>query len=38
MIGTATRRAIQAEQRRIGLTPDDGRAGVRILDALKAGR
>jgi len=38
MIGTATRRAIQAEQQRIGLTPDDGRAGVRILDALKAGR
>ncbi|MDR6990068.1 glucose-6-phosphate 1-epimerase [Luteimonas sp. 3794] len=38
MIGTATRRAIQAEQRRIGLTPDDGRAGVRILDALKANR
>lgn len=38
MIGTASRRAIQAEQRRIGLTPDDGRAGVRILEALKAGR
>ena len=38
MIGTATRRAIQAEQRRLGLTPDDGRAGRRILDALNAGR
>jgi len=38
MIGTATRRAIQTEQQRIGLTPHDGRAGVRILDALKAGR
>lgn len=38
MIGSASRRAIQAEQRRIGLTPDDGRAGVRILEALNAGR
>ncbi|MEN5117989.1 lytic murein transglycosylase [Luteimonas sp. TWI662] len=38
MIGTATRRAIQAEQRRLGLTPDDGRAGRRILEALQAGR
>ena len=28
MIGTNTRRAIQAEQRRLGLQPADGRAGV----------
>lgn len=38
MIGTATRRAIQAEQRRLGLSPDDGRAGQRILGALRGGR
>ena len=38
MIGTATRRAIQTEQQRIGLKPDDGRAGTKILEALKAGR
>ena len=37
MIGTATRRAIQAEQRRLGLSPDDGRAGQRILAALRGG-
>ncbi len=35
MIGTATRRAIQAEQQRLGLQPADGRAGQRILDALR---
>ncbi|WP_435594049.1 lytic murein transglycosylase [Proluteimonas luteida] len=35
MIGSNTRRAIQAEQRRLGLTPDDGRAGMRILRALR---
>ncbi len=35
MIGTATRRAIQAEQQRLGLQPVDGRAGQRILDALR---
>ena len=35
MIGTNTRRAIQAEQRRLGLQPADGRAGVRILEALR---
>ncbi len=35
MIGTATRRAIQAEQTRLGLSPADGRAGRRILDALR---
>ncbi|WP_237474451.1 lytic murein transglycosylase [Xanthomonas sp. LMG 8992] len=34
-IGTATRRAIQAEQQRLGLQPADGRAGQRILDALR---
>lgn len=38
MIGTNTRRAIQAEQRRLGLTPADGRAGRRILDALSRER
>ncbi|HEY9255740.1 MAG TPA: lytic murein transglycosylase [Stenotrophomonas sp.] len=36
MLGTATRRAVQAEQQRLGLTPADGRAGQSILDALKA--
>src|SRR5690606_8032190 len=36
MIGTNTRRAIQAEQRRLGLSPADGRAGTRILEALRA--
>jgi|GEM_PF-8768 len=35
MIGSATRRAIQAEQQRLGLQPADGRAGQRILDALR---
>ncbi|NYZ61391.1 lytic murein transglycosylase [Luteimonas sp. SJ-16] len=38
MVGTATRRAIQAEQRRLGLTPQDGRAGLRILTALRGAR
>ncbi|MFT4246887.1 MAG: peptidoglycan-binding protein, partial [Pseudomonas sp.] len=36
LVGTATRRAIQAEQQRLGLQPADGRAGQRILDALRA--
>ncbi len=36
MIGTNTRRAIQLEQRRLGLTPDDGRAGTKILRALQS--
>lgn len=36
MVGSATRRAIQAEQQRLGLQPADGRAGQRILDALRA--
>lgn len=36
MLGTATRRAVQAEQQRLGLTPADGRAGQSILSALKA--
>lgn len=35
MIGTQTRRAIQAEQRRLGLQPADGRAGRKILLALE---
>jgi len=36
MIGTASRRAIQAEQRRLGWSTVDGRAGQRILQALQA--
>ena len=36
IIGNATRRAIQAEQQRLGLLPADGRAGSRILQALQA--
>ncbi|WP_411849269.1 lytic murein transglycosylase [Stenotrophomonas sp. LGBM10] len=35
MIGTATRRAIQAEQQRLGWSEPDGRAGQRILTALR---
>ncbi|MET0581431.1 MAG: lytic murein transglycosylase [Pseudoxanthomonas sp.] len=34
MIGTLTRRAIVAEQQRLGMQPQDGRAGRKILDAL----
>lgn len=37
MIGTASRRAIQQEQRRLGWANADGRAGQRILRALQAG-
>lgn len=36
MIGTASRRAIQAEQQRLGWATPDGRAGRRILQALQA--
>ena len=36
IIGNATRRAIQAEQQRLGLSPADGRAGRKILEALQA--
>lgn len=36
MIGTASRRAIQAEQQRLGWAKPDGRAGRRILTALQA--
>ncbi|MCC8669207.1 lytic murein transglycosylase [Xanthomonas arboricola] len=36
MIGTASRRAIQVEQTRLGLQPADGRPGQRILTALRA--
>ncbi|MDG2524108.1 lytic murein transglycosylase [Stenotrophomonas sp. HITSZ_GD] len=36
MLGNATRRAIQAEQQRLGLQPADGRAGQSILAALRA--
>ena len=35
MVGTATRRAIAAEQARLGLHPADGRAGQRILESLR---
>lgn len=35
MIGTASRRAIQAEQQRLGWPQPDGRAGQRILRALR---
>src|SRR5690606_18417860 len=34
--GNATRRAIRDEQQRLGITPADGRAGRRILEALGA--
>ena len=37
MIGTVTRRAIVTEQQRLGILPADGRAGMRILEALRAG-
>ncbi|TDK23831.1 lytic murein transglycosylase [Luteimonas aestuarii] len=36
MIGTNTRRAIRDEQQRLGLSPADGRAGQKILEALRA--
>lgn len=36
LIGTQTRRAIQAEQLRLNLLPADGRAGRKILEALRA--
>ncbi len=36
MIGTASRRAIQAEQQRLGWANADGRAGRRILVALRS--
>src|SRR5690606_13380336 len=35
MVGTLTRRAIVVEQARLGITPADGRAGLRILEALR---
>nr|WP_229659229.1 lytic murein transglycosylase [Luteimonas terricola] len=35
MVGTLTRRAIAEEQARLGMTPADGRAGLRILEALR---
>jgi glucose-6-phosphate 1-epimerase len=35
MIGTRTRRAIVAEQERLRMTPADGRAGAKILQALE---
>ncbi len=35
LIGTLTRRAIVAEQQRLGLQPQDGRAGMKILQALR---
>ena len=36
MVGTLTRRAIAEEQARLGMAPADGRAGRRILEALRA--
>lgn len=36
IIGAATRRAIVTEQQRLGLTPQDGRAGLLILQALRS--
>lgn len=36
MVGTLTRRAIAVEQARLGMAPVDGRAGLRILEALRA--
>ena len=36
MVGTLTRRAIAVEQGRLGMVPADGRAGRRILEALRA--
>ena len=36
MVGTLTRRAIAGEQARLGMLPADGRAGRRILEALRA--
>ncbi len=35
MIGTMTRRAIVVEQQRLGMQPQDGRAGQKILQALQ---
>src|SRR5690606_33503910 len=35
MVGNATRRAIQVEQQRLGWKGADGRAGTRILQALR---
>ncbi len=35
MIGTLTRRAIVLEQQRLGMQPQDGRAGMKILQALR---
>lgn len=35
MIGTLTRRAIVLEQQRLGMQPEDGRAGMKILNALR---
>ena len=35
MIGSMTRRAIVVEQQRLGMQPQDGRAGKKILDALR---
>ncbi len=35
MIGTLTRRAIVLEQQRLGMQPEDGRAGLKILQALQ---
>ncbi|GAA4857320.1 lytic murein transglycosylase [Luteimonas vadosa] len=36
LIGSLTRRAIAAEQQRLGMTPADGRAGNKVLEALRS--
>lgn len=36
IIGVATRRAIVVEQQRLGILPQDGRAGMRVLQALRS--
>ena len=38
MVGTVTRRAIQVEQQRLGWKDADGRAGSRILQALRSAK
>ncbi len=36
LIGTLTRRAIVVEQQRLGMQPQDGRAGMKLLKALRS--
>lgn len=37
MIGTLTRRVIVLEQQRLGMQPEDGRAGMNVLQAPQQG-